>query len=358
MKTTFRTTRIALFILLGICISCQQRSETDKDVENSTIKPLSDTTLVTTARVKLGNFSSETWSNGTIEAGQKAIVALPAQGNLVSLPVKNGQQVSVGQVLAQLDNSRQMQELKQAQLTFEKAALDFEDQLLRLGYSLKDTATLATGTLEMIKLRSGIKDAELQLKKARYEMSLTTIKAPISGIIIGMVAQNHSPSSEYKNLCTILNNRTMKISFMLLESDAAIVKLGMIVKVFPIALPGKVFYGRVSEIEPIIDNNGRLKVVAEVQSHNGQLLDGMHVRVVTETAIANQLIIPKLAVLARQGRQVVFTVENGHAIWNYVTTGYENSTEFTITEGLTEGQTIITSNNLTIGHEAPVRTDK
>ncbi len=210
----------------------------------------------------------------------------------------------------------------------------------------------------MIKLRSGLKDAELQLKKAWYELSLTTIKAPISGIITGLVAQNHSPSAEYKNLCTILNNHAMKISFMLLESDAAIVKLGMTVKVFPIALPGKVFYGRVNEIEPIIDNNGRLKVIAEVKSHNGQLLDGMHVRVVTETTIANQLIIPKLAVLARQGRQVVFTVENGHAIWNYVTTGYENSTEFTITEGLTEGQTIITSNNLTIGHEAPVRTDK
>ncbi len=135
MKITFKPTRVVFVFILGICISCQQRSETDKDVENSTIKPLSDTTLVSTAKVKLGNFNSETWSNGTIEAGQKTIVAFPAQGNLVSLPVKNGQQVSAGQVIARLDSDRQQNDVKQAQLAVEKAALDFEDQLLRLGYS-------------------------------------------------------------------------------------------------------------------------------------------------------------------------------------------------------------------------------
>ena len=342
------------FLIILSLVSCKQ--STQQEAQNSSaIRPLADTTLVPVALVKQTSFASQTWSNGTMEAGQKAIVAFPIQGNIVAILVRNGQQVSVGQVLASLDNSRQQQDVKQSQITYEKSVLELEDQLLRLGYSLKDTASLSISTLSMIKLRSGYKEAELQLIKALYQLGLTSVKAPVSGIVTGLEAQNYSPSEEYKNLCTLLNNHLMKVSFTLLESDASLVRLGMMVKVLPIALPGKEFIGHVSEIEPIIDKNGSLKVRAEVLNPTGQLLDGMNVRAIVESFVSNQIVIPKSAVLTRQGRQVVFTVENGQAIWNYVTTGLENTTEYTITEGLTEGQTIITGNNLTIGHQAPVK---
>lgn len=355
MKVAIRFFKIFFVLLIGIMWSCQQQGGAEKELNNSTGKSLADTTLVPVAMVKLTTFSNQTWSNGTIEAMQKAVVTFPIQGNIVAIAVKNGQQVTAGQVLASLDNNRQLQDVKQAQIAYEKSLLELEDQLLRLGHNLNDTASLSISTLSMIKLRSGFKEAELQLSKARYELGLTTIKAPVSGIVTGLQAQNHSPTSEYKNLCTLLNNRLMKVSFALLESDAGLVRPGMPVKIFPVALPGKEVTGRISEIEPIIDKNGSLKVCAEVQNPSSQLLDGMNVRVVVESVVANQWVIPKSAVLARQGRQVVFTVENGLAIWNYVTTGYENTSYYTITEGLTEGQIIITGNNLTIGHQAPVK---
>ena len=44
------------------------------------------------------------------------------------------------------------------------------------------------------------------------------------------------------------------------------------------------------------------------------------------------------------------------AIWNYVQTGFENATEFTITsETLKEGDMIITSGNINLAHESPVK---
>ena len=263
--------------------------------------------------------------------------------------------MSAGQILARVDNSHQQQDAQQAQLSYNKALLELEDQLLRLGTSISDTANISPATLHMAMLRSGYDEAKLQLTKAQYELDITTVKAPVSGIVTGLEAQMYSPSSEYKNLCTLLDNHLMKVTFTLLESDAGLVRPDMTVKILPVALPGKEFTGKVSEIEPVIDKNGSMKVRATLQNPSGQLLDGMNVRVVMESAVANQLVIPKLAVLARQGRQVVFTVEKGLAIWNYVTTGSENATEYTITEGLTEGQTIITGNNLTIGHQAPVK---
>jgi len=147
----------------------------------------------------------------------------------------------------------------------------------------------------------------------------------------------------------------MIVSFNLLESDAGMVKQGLQVKIIPLAFQGKTFTGSIVEIDPQINRHGQLTVKALIPNTDGILLDGMNVRVVLETGIPNQLIIPKSAVLARQGRQVVFTVEDGQAIWNYVKTAYENKDSFAVTEGLSEGQVIITGNNLTIGHQAPVR---
>ena len=56
----------------------------------------------------------------------------------------------------------------------------------------------------------------------------------------------------------------------------------------------------------------------------------------------------------RSGREVVFTLEEGKAMWNYVTTGIENLDSREILEGLTAGQTVITDGNENLAHQTPV----
>ena len=50
----------------------------------------------------------------------------------------------------------------------------------------------------------------------------------------------------------------------------------------------------------------------------------------------------------------MFTHENGKAMWNYVTTGLENMSEYIITDGLTEGMEVIYDGNVNLAHESPV----
>jgi hypothetical protein len=67
-------------------------------------------------------------------------------------------------------------------------------------------------------------------------------------------------------------------------------------------------------------------------------------------------VVPKTAVVLRAGKQVVFSVVNGKAIWNYVDTGLENATQYTITgETLKEGDQMIVTGNINLAHEAPVK---
>ncbi|MDD4032931.1 MAG: hypothetical protein PHS48_06780 [Bacteroidales bacterium] len=50
----------------------------------------------------------------------------------------------------------------------------------------------------------------------------------------------------------------------------------------------------------------------------------------------------------------MFTLVDGKAFWNYVTTGLENATEYTIEEGLKPGDQVIVSGNINLAHESPV----
>ena len=116
---------------------------------------------------------------------------------------------------------------------------------------------------------------------------------------------------------------------------------------------GDSFEGSVSEINPLVDLNGMVKVKAVVNGQ-GKLFSGMNVRVSVRRSLGQQLVIPKTAVVLRSGKQVVFTLQEGKAMWNYVHTGLENKSQKGIEEGLLEGDTIIVTGNLNLAHEAAV----
>jgi multidrug efflux pump subunit AcrA (membrane-fusion protein) len=99
--------------------------------------------------------------------------------------------------------------------------------------------------------------------------------------------------------------------------------------------------------------------VKGVIKNNGQLLEGMNVKVKVIQEQGYQVTVPKSAVIVRQGQQVVFKYVQGKAVWNYVKTGLENSHEYTLVfseheESLHIGDTIIVSGNLNLVHEGNV----
>jgi len=117
------------------------------------------------------------------------------------------------------------------------------------------------------------------------------------------------------------------------------------------------YTGNISEINPYVDEKGMVNVKAKVDG-DSKLFSGMNVRVSVYRLLENQLVVPKGAVVLRSGKQVVFTLKDGKAYWNYVHTGLENAEYYTITEGikesLNEGDIVIATGNLNLAHESPV----
>ena len=100
--------------------------------------------------------------------------------------------------------------------------------------------------------------------------------------------------------------------------------------------------------------------VTAVLKQTGNLLDGMNVQVLVETAVPEQLVVPKSAVVLRDNQEVLFKKVNGQAYWTYVKTGFENSTSYTVIADpekggtLEPGDSVIVSGNLNLAHESEV----
>jgi len=81
----------------------------------------------------------------------------------------------------------------------------------------------------------------------------------------------------------------------------------------------------------------------------------MNVNIYMQRPLGLQLVIPKEALVLRDSRKVVFTLNNGRAQWAYVQTGLENSRNYVVTEGLNAGDSVIYEGSINLAHGSPVR---
>ena len=216
--------------------------------------------------------------------------------------------------------------------------------------TLDDTIKLTALRKEAMYLQCGYTSSLKAFEKAEKEYKLVKTKAPFDGVIADIEAKPYNQTSTYKSLCTLIDDSKMEIVFNVLETEISNLHPEMEVEITPYANHEYTLIGKVTEVNPRIDENGMVRVKAITDNQQGILVDGMNVSILIKRQIADKIIIPKSAVLPRQGKKVVFVYQKGKAMWRYVTTGYENSTEVSVEEGLSPGDTIIYENNLGLSH--------
>lgn len=307
---------------------------------------------VTAIELKPSVFNHEIVSNGHVTASGKADVNFQTQGVISAVYVKNGQRVEKGQKLGALDTYKIENQLEKERNAVAAATLEMQDVLIGQGYDPEHTENVPQEMMRLARLRSGLEQAELSLAATRRELSDATLKAPIAGVVANLTTKPFNMTGS-EPFCRIISDRGMEVEFTVIEGELAMLKPGDEVSVSPFSDPATVVAGRISEINPMVDANGMVKVWATIGKSAG-LLDGMNVRVRVRRRVAEALVVPKSAVVLRSGRQVVFTLEDGKAIWNYVTTGLENLDQYTVTEGLKAGDKVIISGNLNLAHETDV----
>lgn len=349
---------LAAVVLLLLLCSCggskgsAPKEEADRVTEIKDDEPVA----VKVKRLEYDNFSYELISNGTIAAMQKADLKFQPQEIIQKIYVKNGQAVTNGQKIAELDKFKLETAVKQAKEALERARLDLQDALIGQGYSMADSASVPADVMKIAKIRSSYEQSLTSYAVAQYNLDAATLYAPFSGVVANLtVKEFNQPGGDA--FCTVIDNRSPEAVFNILENELPLITLNDRVIVSPFSQPGYTVDGHITEINPMIDKNGLVRVKAAIGNRDNKFYEGMNVKVRVQRLLGKQLIIPKSALVLRTNKKVVFTLNNGRASWVYVETAQENSTSFVVTDGLHVGDSIIYEGNINLAHETPVRTD-
>lgn len=347
--------KVILYLAVAACVVACKPSEADKDLRSEGEEMLAapqEPAKVDTVGLHKKPFSGDVVSNGHVRAGRWADLNFRNSGIVSEVNVREGQHVAKGQALARLDTYRLESDRIRQEAALEQARLDMQDVLIGQGYNPDDLTSVPQEVVRIARIKSGLTRAEAEYNATLRDLAEATLTAPFDGVVANVAARPHSmtPSDP---VCRVISKADMTVEFPILENEIALMTPGVEIDVTPYT-GGETHSGRITDINPQVDETGHVRVTARLDGASG-LLDGMNVRIRARRDLGARLSVPKSAVVLRTGRQVVFTYENGRAIWNYVKTGLENLDSYEITEGLEEGAAVIVSGNENLAHESPVK---
>lgn len=306
-----------------------------------------------------GLFRKELVNNGKLVALRKSELQFRVGEQLEKLSIRNGDPVKAGYVIAQLNTFTYKQQLDNAQIQLKRTKLEMQNLLIGQGYNTLDTTDIPHHIFEMASVKSGYAEAVQSLETAEFNMESTRLIAPFNGILANIIQKRYDRVNAGTTFCTLIDDSEFEVEFRMVESEVGDIRTNDEVQIIPFSNQ-MIIKGRISEINPVVDENGLILVKALV-TNSGGLMDGMNVKVLVEKEIPDQLVVPKSAVVLRDNQQVLFKcTKDSIAFWVYVKTGYENSSSYSVHAdpdkggSLQAGDTIIVSGNLNLAHESKV----
>jgi Cu(I)/Ag(I) efflux system membrane fusion protein len=161
---------------------------------------------------------------------------------------------------------------------------------------------LTTGTLdaarEKLRLLGLSAEQIAEVEKRGTASDHVTIYAPISGIVVHKNALEGMYVKTGTHIYTVADLSHVWVKLDAYESDLSWLRYGQQVEFTTVSLPGKVFKGTISFIDPVLDPVTRtVKVRVDVPNPNGELKPEMFVKAVVKANVAagGKVMDPRLA---------------------------------------------------------------
>ncbi|HHW07279.1 MAG TPA: efflux RND transporter periplasmic adaptor subunit [Clostridia bacterium] len=225
--------------------------------------------------------------------------------------------------------------------------LELERQALAL---LRESAGPGSGTQQFYEGK--MEALQAQISYLEYQKSRSRITAPLSGIVSDLGIKEGEPANPAVPLMKIFDPSRYAVETYVLTGDIRGIKEGMEVDVILDGRGEDVAYrGLVKSIAPsavsMISALGleeqRVKVTVELKDAAAAgLFPGYTVDVAfTVDERKDVLVVPRTALFPYEGGDALWVVVQGRAEIRPVQTGFHNSRDVVITEGLTAGDLVI-----------------
>ena len=147
----------------------------------------------------------------SVDAGQRADLSFRVDGIIYKLPVKEGDNVEKGQILAQLDPKDFQIIVNDKMASFNRASADYNraKKLVGRGHISR---------MDFDHIEADYKSRLADLNKAKQDLSYTTLKAPFAGTIAQRYIQNHEEVTFNEVVIALRNNSLLEVKFNVPES--------------------------------------------------------------------------------------------------------------------------------------------
>ena len=320
----------------------------------STSQSATGTPTYTTGKVGRGSISVLISSTGTINPVNYVDVSTNVAGTLEHVYVKENDVVTTGQLIASIDQ-------RQLQAVADDASATLENKRLNLSRyeTLAAQGAIATQTYDTALME--YRTALAAYERAAANLSDALITAPMDGTIIGTPLKSgqtiSTGISTQMIIATIADLSHLEIYLTVDETDIGNVHAGSKVDFTVDAYPGKTYTGTVSDISKGTKGNMgatsssvvyyTVKVSIPTEQ-SGELFPTMTARAtIYGDEQKDALTVPLTAIRTDKVGEYVYLIKNGTPKRTSVTTGITGESDIQIVSGVSEGDEIVVSGDIT-----------
>ena len=332
MKKNFRTGMLVLSVFLTLA-SCSGNRNQER------VEPLS----VTTETVGTSVCDEGMSYVGTVEASTSTAVSFTGMGMVTRVCVDEGQHVSKGQLIAEMDRTQAENALANAKAQLMQAN-DAQNRMKQL----HDKQSLSD--MKWVEVQSKVEQAQSMVAVAKKNLADCSIYAPVSGVIGKKSLNAGETALPSQPVVTILDISSVKIRVSIPEKEIASIAASTPSDITVDALGGQTFHGGEIEKGVVADEmTHTYDIKINVINPNGTLLEGMvaQVKFNAECLMHNaecRISVPVRCVQeSADEKTFVWTVNAGKAHRQNVTLGATTGNRIEVTAGLSKGEKVITS---------------
>ncbi len=356
-----RKTKIAVFISIAVLILAMAlypkirkllASENPSQNSRQTMSNADRSGLVVNATVlKPQSLNNMFRVTGVLLPDEEVDLTFESSGKITGIYFLEGSFVEKGSLLAKVNDEPLQAELKklETQLPLARDRVFRQQTLLEKDAISQETYQAVTTQLETLM-------ADIELVKARIRQ--TELRAPFSGVIGLRQVSEGAYASPSVVIATLTKISPLKIEFSLTQNFVNLIKPGTEIA-FRVENNLEVYKATVYAIESRLDMQ-TLSLFARARYTNsgGKIKPGQSASIQIQLdQIDNAIVIPSISSIKEMGRDIAYIYDNGKAKEVEVVTGLRTSSSVEIIDGLSIGDTLLTTGVMQLRSGMPVRID-
>jgi len=296
---------------------------------------------------------------GSIAAVQGVDVTTEISGMIKTIHFTPGQFVEAGEILVELNAASEIAHLNALTATAELAKIVYERNQAQFKIQAVSQATLDANAADLKNKLAQVAEQEALIAKK-------TVRAPFKG----RLGISHVNLGQYINpgdqIVTLQALDPIYVHFYIPQQSWVQIQVGQSIHMTTDTYPNRLFNGKITTINPIVDTASRnIQVEATLSNSDAALLPGMFSSVEIETGkLERHILLPQTAVSFNPYGEIVYVLkENGQdstgvpvftAMQTFVTVGETRGDQISILKGLKPNDIVVTAGQVKLKNESQV----